>query len=408
MSGDYRVSESSGWPHTLCFDYGRAVVRDVWAVVPQASFLLVLAGATVWALWKRFWFGLAGAWFFMILAPSSSFVPLVTQTAAEHRMYLPLLAVVVVVATGTYRLFGTRSWMLLVAVASVLGLLTYQRNALYADPLALWEDNVAKQPQNPRGRYHLGRALINVNRYTEALEQFDAGLAMTSIEDGKLAAGRSLVLLLLGRPSEAEQPARRACEMEPENLELRTNLGNVFWLSGRLADAEREFQQVVAKDPQNAGALFGLGNLAYQAGKKEKAVVYFAGSFAAYPVSAEVANNLAGALLDLGRHAEALDCFRCAVRLDPKLGRARANYATLLARAGRMEEAIPEYEAAVRLMPADAEARVNLGLAYQLGGALAAARAQYEEVLRFQPENVAARERLASLSKDGTSQRPKQ
>jgi len=45
-------------------------------------------------------FGFAGAWFFLILAPSSSVVPIVTEIIAEHRMYLSLAAVIAVVVIG--------------------------------------------------------------------------------------------------------------------------------------------------------------------------------------------------------------------------------------------------------------------------------------------------------------------
>jgi tetratricopeptide (TPR) repeat protein len=389
------------WPDALCFDYGRAVVRDVWSVVPQGMLLLGLAGATVVAVWKRWWLGLAGAWFFMILAPSSSFVPLATQTVAEHRMYLPLLAVVVVVAAAAGRVLGKRGWIVLALAAPVLGVLTHQRNALYAEPVALWRDTVVKQPNNSRARYHLGRFLVNDNRYDDALEQYDAGLAMENGKDGVLCSGRAGVLMLLGREDEGELAARRACELEPRNSEARTILGNVLWMRGRLADAEREFQKVLAKEPHNAEAEFGLGNVAYSEGKIEEAAVHFARSFAEFPITAMVANNLAGALLDLGRTDEALKYFGEAVRLDPKLGRARANYATLLAKAGRVGEAIPEFEAAVRLLPKEVEARGNLGMAYQLAGSISAARVQYEEVLRLEPGNVAARARLAALPNEG-------
>lgn len=33
--------------------------------------------------------------FFLILAPTASFVPIITEVVAEHRMYLPLAAVIV-------------------------------------------------------------------------------------------------------------------------------------------------------------------------------------------------------------------------------------------------------------------------------------------------------------------------
>jgi protein O-mannosyl-transferase len=88
------------WPHPLVFDYGTAVEKSAWAIAPQAVLLLALAAGTIRALWRRHWAGFLGVWFFAILAPSSSFVPIATQTMAEHRMYLPLIAVIVPVALG--------------------------------------------------------------------------------------------------------------------------------------------------------------------------------------------------------------------------------------------------------------------------------------------------------------------
>ncbi len=67
---------------------------------PQALLLVLLAASTMVALWRKPALGFVGAWFFAILAPSSSVVPLVTQTIAEHRMYLPLAAAVTLAVVG--------------------------------------------------------------------------------------------------------------------------------------------------------------------------------------------------------------------------------------------------------------------------------------------------------------------
>ena len=77
----------SFWPHPLVLDYGREVVSNPLAVAPQAIALLFLVAGMVIALWRRSALGFAGFWLFAILAPSSSVVPLLTQTMAEHRMY---------------------------------------------------------------------------------------------------------------------------------------------------------------------------------------------------------------------------------------------------------------------------------------------------------------------------------
>ncbi len=64
--------------------------------------LLVVVTGTLGALWRWPVMGCLGVWFFAILAPSSSFVPLTSQTIAEHRMYLSLAAVVVLVVAAGY------------------------------------------------------------------------------------------------------------------------------------------------------------------------------------------------------------------------------------------------------------------------------------------------------------------
>ncbi|HEY5311709.1 MAG TPA: glycosyltransferase family 39 protein, partial [Pirellulales bacterium] len=97
----------SFWPVGLCLDYGEQPVTDLAHWLPGGILLLGLASATLWA-WRRHptW-GFLGAWFFLILAPSSSFVPIVTEVAAERRMYLPLAAVVSATVVGGYE-FGRR------------------------------------------------------------------------------------------------------------------------------------------------------------------------------------------------------------------------------------------------------------------------------------------------------------
>ena len=81
------------WPSPLVFDYGIPVARTPLEIVPYAALILCLLIVTGEALrWRAS--GFAGLSFFVILAPTSTIVPLATQPIAEHRMYLPLAAVV--------------------------------------------------------------------------------------------------------------------------------------------------------------------------------------------------------------------------------------------------------------------------------------------------------------------------
>ncbi|MEK7786522.1 MAG: glycosyltransferase family 39 protein, partial [Chloroflexota bacterium] len=66
----------SFWSVGLCLDYDWPVARTAIVIIPPALVLLLLIGATAWGLVRRSWLGFAGAWFFVILAPTSSFIPI--------------------------------------------------------------------------------------------------------------------------------------------------------------------------------------------------------------------------------------------------------------------------------------------------------------------------------------------
>ena len=91
------------WPRPLVFDYGNDIVGDPSGIIPYAVAVGVLVAGTAVGLYFRSWLGFLGAWFFAILAPSSSVIPIATEVAAEHRMYLPLAAVVALVVVGDTR-----------------------------------------------------------------------------------------------------------------------------------------------------------------------------------------------------------------------------------------------------------------------------------------------------------------
>jgi hypothetical protein len=80
------------WPWPLCVDYCWPVATTLGQVLPGLIVLGLLAAATLYGLLRRTTWSLLGAWFFLILAPTSSILPLY-QLATEHRLYLPLTAV---------------------------------------------------------------------------------------------------------------------------------------------------------------------------------------------------------------------------------------------------------------------------------------------------------------------------
>jgi tetratricopeptide (TPR) repeat protein len=167
------------WPHPLVFDYGPEILRQTLAAVPYALLVAGLLAGTVWAVRRRSALGFAAAWFFVVLAPTSSVVPIQSQPTAESRMYLPLAAVAAVAAFALYAWAGRRGLALLGLAAIVFGGLTFNRNKLYRSELSLWSDTVEKRPENERAHEWLGETLAKIpGRLPEALAQYEEALRL--------------------------------------------------------------------------------------------------------------------------------------------------------------------------------------------------------------------------------------
>src|SRR5262249_42375493 len=149
----------SVWPHPLVLDYGNAVVGSFGEVWGQAVLVVALLAGTTVALVRKPVLGFLGAWFFVILAPSSSVVPLVTQTIAEHRMYLPLAGIVTLGVAWFVACLGPRAAWPCILGGVMLGGVAHARAKLYPDPLAIWSDSVAHAPTSARAHNNLALEL---------------------------------------------------------------------------------------------------------------------------------------------------------------------------------------------------------------------------------------------------------
>jgi tetratricopeptide (TPR) repeat protein len=180
------------WPVSLCFDY-----LD-WPVPPLRDALLpigavgLMALATLIGLLRRRWWGFVGAWFFVILAPTSSFMP-IQDRVVEHRMYLPLAAVVLgLVVAGALSLYGLArllpespraraalGWTVGSVVVGILCVLSVRRNMEYRSPETLWADVTVKRPNNVRGWTCLAEVQIAMGKFEETRESTERALSIT-------------------------------------------------------------------------------------------------------------------------------------------------------------------------------------------------------------------------------------
>jgi len=322
-------------PYPLVFDYGTALEGPSLRVVACVLALLALLAAAAWALRRRPAAGFLGAGFFLVLAPSSSVVPVAGETMADYRMYLPLAAVVAPVAVGIFRWLGRAALPVCLALAAALGLATAARNRDYASALSIWSDTVAKRPDNYRARNNLGAILLGMpGRLDDAVAQFEAGVRLRpDVAEGHNNLGNALALGR-GRPDEAVAQYREALRLDPGLCGAYIGLGNTFsGMAGRLDDAIACYREALRLRPDSSEAHLGLGiALARTPGRVEDAVEQYEEALRLNPRAATAHFELAVALLRIpGRTREAEAHLEAGLRLKPDDALARKILAELRA-----------------------------------------------------------------------------
>ncbi|HEU0068555.1 MAG TPA: tetratricopeptide repeat protein, partial [Nitrospiraceae bacterium] len=122
-------------------------------------------------------------WFFIQLLPTA-LIPR-NDLLSERNLYLAsfgLLLAIVVLGTRLVQWLTTvlpqprivRITASGLAFGVILGLcfMTFQRNAMYRDPVLLWSDTVKKSPQKARPRNNLGHAYALRDDWERAIEEF--------------------------------------------------------------------------------------------------------------------------------------------------------------------------------------------------------------------------------------------
>lgn len=366
------------WPDQLTFDYGHKPITGFRGVA-GALVLTAALVATVVA-WMRAstwgWLAFLGSLFFLLLAPSSSVVPVATEIAAERRVYLALAPALVLVFIGADWLrqritANARAKQLALAAPVLVGLLyvvlsgwfitqhagdagvgpavargiigvaagaivwcvitshylraitagactllvavTFARSRTYADSESLWRDTVLKAPDNPRAYDNLAATMF----YSEP-----------------------------PRLAEAKALYERAIQLDSTYVHAWPGLASVAVDQGRIADAESLLVRVLRIDPGYSDAVEHLGKLLLRTGQSAKALPYLEQFAVGYPSDGSLI-SVATAYMQLGRFDDAIDALRKALELNPERTDAMRYLGGMLVEQGHGAEAVPLLERAV-------------------------------------------------------------
>jgi len=390
------------WPTGQCLDYCWRIVYSWQQIVPPMLLVAALVAAAFWGLWRNRSWAYPAVWFFLILAPTSTFIP-IADLAFEHRLYLPLAGVVILVVAGSYLLLqriaakplkNILTALLIIAVIVSLTLTTLNRNRDYRSEVSIWRNIVEVSPYNLRGYFNLADSLRTEGKIDEAFAQYLKAYKIAPDNPDthyNLANG----LKAKGRISEAIDHYQQAIRLSPDYPDAHTNLGNVLYKLGRADEAIAHYLKAVKAKPNDADLQCNLAIALQAVGRHADAAEHYRQALRLKPDDAAILNNLGFALQSSGDSGQAVTCFQNALRIDPNSVDAHNNLALVLKSQGRFDEALAHFNQALKLKPNFPEAHNNIGLLLQAKGSLDDAVSHFNLAIKLKPDFAEAHHNLA-------------
>lgn len=155
-----------------------------------------------------------------------------------------------------------------------------------------------------------------------------------------------------GLVDEVAEEIERKLQSDPDNVQLRFSLANVYLRQGRPEAAVKELDRLVAKQP-TAELVNALGRAALAAGDYERATREFSRLAQEQPRWPDVAFHQALVARSLGQFEPALQHLGRAIELNPRYREALYERASLLEEMGRPNDALVDYKRVIALFFAE-------------------------------------------------------
>lgn len=290
------------------------------------AIILLLALAVVLARRQRL-LSFALFWYFGNLLIESSFLNL--ELIFEHRTYLPSVFVTMALVALWLQQVRPR-WLSvgsLVLLIALFSFWTVERNRLWQDPVAFWEDSTAKAP---------GKARPFINLSVAYRERGDHAKAIAA--------------------------AQTAIRLDPRFVNGFFALGSAYLEQGDLDPAIATFQDVLRRMPEYADVYNALAGAYLRKGMLTEAAAALRENLRLDPDNFRALVNLAAIKSYQGRDREALADLQRAVELGGCSPDVLFNLAVAYARSGNVEQAMETYRQVLEINPGDTPARQNLEL----------------------------------------------
>ncbi|MBI3279109.1 MAG: hypothetical protein HYZ57_04630 [Acidobacteria bacterium] len=273
-------------------------ILDPWAIAGLVG--LAAAAAAAWRYRERFPLACYGYFgFLLLLAPTSSFIP-IQDVFVERRVYLPFVCLLVVTVDLVRRWRAGRS-TLAVALSGVLVIAAaaaWQRNHVWASPLALWDDTTRKAPGNHRAHFQLAFAYYQAGRCTDAVREYARAARLTK-PDHRLLVDWALAYDCAGQPEEALAKFQEAAAIE-QTAHVYSQIGMIHAKQGRDGPALEALDKAEKLDPGFDMTYVYRGHVFLNRGDAARAAEQYRRALAINPRNQLAQQSLAEAAQRLG------------------------------------------------------------------------------------------------------------
>lgn len=288
----------------LFFPYGQAIEYD-YPVAEQllqmdnflalAGLLMLVGGA--WGLRKGkplITFGIF--WFFLTISVESSFIPL--DPVFEHRLYLPIIGYVAIVLSLVAIVSDKRIQLMIGGIMlAIFAFLTWERNQLWRDPIALYENNLKIVNNAERVVVNLGSMYIDRRQYEKAIAMLEENIK--KYENPSMYNNLAYAYCSTNQCDVAISLLGKAIKTTRQPAEIYQNLSNIYRDIGNYQAAIEVLFSGIDKEWTDKDVLnYEIGCLYLDKKDYDTALDYFRMvSSENYPVKIKTDINIAGIYL---------------------------------------------------------------------------------------------------------------
>lgn len=415
----FHYLELSVFPSGQCFDYCWPATTSYLQLLPYLASLIILLALASWLLYKNKYLGFCGLYFFISLAPRSSFAPR-PDLAVEHRMYIPLAVLCCLTVFGIFfvikrfssiyivesrrkSFLSITGILFLVFAISGYGLATFKRNSVYKTEFSLWKDTVDKAPGNPRALNYLGIEYCRNRNLEAATECFvkaleihpDFDLAMNNLANVMAMEKRFDMALELYKKSILTSSVKK-------NKTVFQTLSNMSKLYSEKKDWDSAIKIslfILERWPGNQNANYMLGRAFLNKGDPVSASEYFLKVMDPSIDGNSMIGKIAGDISSCPDNAAKSIVLKQLLAKHSSSAELNYEYGVMLLNDSKLKESKEYFEGTLAAMDFSKRAYSinNLGVISQKEKLYEAAETYFREAISIKPDYAAAHFNLGIL-----------